>query len=132
MHLTNFMFQWYVASWKLGSLVWSAFHKKNLAKIEFSLGPLRFIVRSDMDCKGRLFSCSLLPLSFRREILDITFLFKYRQGLHALDPSDFANEFHPMRRARRSDKEPIYTSLPFHFLTTLCTEMDPGAVVKNT
>ena len=62
-----------------------------------------------MDCKGRLVSCGLLPLSLRREILDTTFLFKYRQGRHALDHSDFANEFHPMRRARRSDKEPIYT-----------------------
>ena len=44
-------------------------------------------------------------------MLDITFLFKCRQGLHVLDPSDFANtcKFHPMRRTRRSDKGPIYT-----------------------
>ena len=42
-------------------------------------------------------------------MLDITFLFKCRQGLHALDPSDIANELHPMRRTRSSDKGPIYT-----------------------
>ena len=71
----------------------------------------RFIVRSDMDYKGRLVCCSSLPLSLRREMLDITFLFKCRQGLHALDPYDFANEFHLMRRTRRSNKELIY-SLP--------------------
>ena len=94
---------------EVGVPVWSAFHKKNLIKIEgVKRTATRFIVRSDMDYKGRRVSCSLLPLSLRREMLDITFLFKCRQRLHALDPSEFANEFHPLRRTRRSDKGPIY------------------------
>ena len=42
-------------------------------------------------------------------MFDVTFLFKCRQRLHALNPSDFVNESHPMGCIRRSDKGPIYT-----------------------
>lgn len=78
----------------VGVPVWSVFHKKNLIEIEgVQHSAIRFIVRSDMDYKGRLVSCGLLPLSLRREILNL--LFKCRQGLHALDPCNFANEFDP-------------------------------------
>ena len=92
---------------EVGVPVWSAFHKIKIEGVQRR--ATRFIVRPNMDYKGRLVSCSLLPLSLRREMLDITFLFKCRQGLQALDPSDVANQFHPMRRTRRSDKGPIYT-----------------------
>ena len=44
-------------------------------------------------------------------MLDLTFVFKCRRGLNALDPSDFGNEFHTMRCTRRSDKGPIHTLL---------------------
>ena len=65
--------------------------------------------RSDVDYKARLVSCSLLPISVRREMFDVTFMFKCRQRRHVLNPSDFFNESHPMRCIRRSDKGPIYT-----------------------
>ena len=48
-------------------------------------------IRSDTNYKGRLVSYSLLPLSLRREMLDI-FLFKCRQGL-LCKTETFANSF---------------------------------------
>ena len=72
------------AKLEVGVPVWSAFHKKNLIKIEgVQRRAARFIVRSDMDYKGRLASFSLLPLSLRREMLDIIFLFKCRRTSRA-------------------------------------------------
>ena len=57
----------------VGVPVWSVFHKKNLIEIEgVRHSATRFIVCSDMDYRGRLFSCGLLPLSLRREMLDVT------------------------------------------------------------
>ena len=58
---------------RVGVPVWSVFHKKNLIEIEgVRHSTTRFIGSSDMDYRGRLVSCGLLPLSLRREMLDVT------------------------------------------------------------
>ena len=41
-------------------------------------------------------------------MLDLSFLFKCRQGFYSLDLSDFCSEYCPIRRTRRASKGPLY------------------------
>ena len=61
-----------------GSIVWSVITKKNLKYIEsVQRHATKFITNDYLsDYKTRLKSCNLLPLSYRREILDACFLYK--------------------------------------------------------
>ena len=94
---------------EVGVPVWSSHRKENLMKIEgVQRRATRFILRSDIDCKDRLSACGLMPLSLRREMLDLSFLFKCRQGFYSLDLSDFCSEYCPIRRTRRASKGPLY------------------------
>ena len=94
---------------EVGIPVWSSHRKENLTKIEgVQRRATRFILRSDIDYKDTLSACGLMPLSLRREMLDLSFLFKCRQGFYSLDLSDFCSEYCPIRRTRRASKGPLY------------------------
>ncbi|KAK2555174.1 hypothetical protein P5673_023150, partial [Acropora cervicornis] len=88
---------------EVGVLVWSSHRKENLMKIEgVQRSATRFILRSDIGYKYRLSACGLIPLSLRQEMLDLSFLFKCRQGFYSLDLCDFCSEYCPIRRTRRA------------------------------
>ena len=70
--------------------------------------------------KDRLSACGLMPLSLRREMLDLSFLFKCRQGFYSLDLSHFCSEYCPIRRTRRASKGPLY-NLPSFKTETFAT-----------
>ena len=94
---------------EVGVPVWSSHRKKNLMKIEgVQRRVTRFILRSDIGYKDRLSACGLMPFSLRREILDLSFLFKCRQRFYSLDLSDFSSEYCPIRCARKASKGPLY------------------------
>ena len=61
-----------------GSIVWSVAYKKNLALLESVQRHASKYITGDYnsDYKTRLENCHLLPLSYRRELIDILFLFK--------------------------------------------------------
>ena len=82
---------------EVGLPVWSSHHKDNLMKIE---GVQRRA--------PRLFFDLILILSLRRETLDLSFLFKCRQGFYSLNLSDFCSEYCPIRCTRRASKGPLY------------------------
>ena len=94
---------------EVGVPVWLSHRKENLMKIEgVQRRATRFIVRSGISYKDRLSAFGLMPLSLRQEMLDLSFLFKCRQGFYSLDLSDFCSEYCPIRRARRASKGPLY------------------------
>lgn len=109
---------------EVGVPVWSSHRKENLMKIEgVQRRATRFILRSDIGYKDRLSACGLMPLSLRREILDLSFLFKCRQGFYSLDLSDFCSEYCPIRRTRRANKGPLY-NLPSFIFQSYCSFME--------
>ena len=63
-----------------GSPVWSVITKKNLNFLEqVQKSATKFLIgynNNNIDYKSRLKICDLLPLSYRREFLDINFLYK--------------------------------------------------------
>lgn len=70
---------------EVGVPVWSSHRKENLTKIEgVQRRATRFILRSDIGYKDRPGACGLMPLSLRREMLDLSFLSKCRQGFYSL------------------------------------------------
>ena len=100
---------------EVGVPVWSSHRRESLVKIEgVQRRATRFILRSDIDYKDRLSACDLMPLSLRREMLDLTFLFKCRQGLYSLDPLDFCSEYCPKRHTRRAGRGPLYNLPSFN------------------
>ena len=98
---------------EVGVSVWSSHRKENLMKIEgVQRRDTRFILRSDIGYKDRLSACGLMPLSLQREMLDLSFLFKCRQGFHSLNLCDFCSEYCPLRRTRRASKGHYTIYLP--------------------
>ena len=65
-----------------GSNIWSTISKNNLEILEsVQRRATKFICRyEDINYKDRLIRCNLVPLSFRREMLDIFFIHKARSG----------------------------------------------------
>ena len=66
-----------------GSVVWSVATRQNLRWLEsVQLRATSYIIRADWSesYKSRLLRCKLLPLSYRREILDLVFLYKSLNG----------------------------------------------------
>ena len=61
-----------------GSIIWSVAAKTNLKLIEYvQKRASKFITNNYVsDYKSRLISCNILPLSYRREIIDVKFLYK--------------------------------------------------------
>ena len=61
-----------------GSIIWSVITKKNLKLLErVQRQATNYIIgNSGLDYKSRLKICDMLPLSYRREILDINFLYR--------------------------------------------------------
>ena len=49
-----------------------------------------------------------MPLSLRREILDLSFLLKCRQAFYSLDLSHFCFEYCTIRSTRRASKGTLY------------------------
>ena len=96
---------------EVGVPVWSSHRNENLIE-GVQRRATRFILRSDIGYKDRLSPCGLMPLSSRREMLDLSFLFNCRQGFFSLDISDFFSEYCPIRRTRRASTGPFY-NLPF-------------------
>ena len=64
------------------SQVWSPHYKQDIKQVEsVQRGMTRFIVQnSDISYTDRCKQLNLLPLSYRREVMDLAFLYKYLQG----------------------------------------------------
>jgi hypothetical protein len=66
-----------------GTTVWSVINKQNLCKIENIQRATKFILGDyNSSYKERLLECKLLPLSLRRQFLDIIFVYN---SLHNLN-----------------------------------------------
>ena len=61
-----------------GKTIWSNCSRRNIKKIEHRRGT-RYIIndyQNEIDYRTRLSTCNLLPLTFRRTYLDLSFLVK--------------------------------------------------------
>ena len=60
-----------------GTLVWNNYNKNNMIQIEAIQRRVTKFILNDftLDYKSRLQKCDLLPLSLRRDFLDIMFTF---------------------------------------------------------
>ena len=92
-----------------GVPVWSVATKRNLLKLERVQRRATRFITSDSDYKSRLKSCNLLPLSFRRELLDLFFLFKCKIGLICIDILKYLSPFNPLRNTRNAAKGPLFS-----------------------
>jgi hypothetical protein len=72
-----------------GSILWSHPNKKSTMALErIQRRSTQYIVNYiDLDYKNRLVMCDMLPLSLRREYLDLVFLYNIIQGLVDIDVS---------------------------------------------
>ena len=60
------------------SQVWSPHEKNRILKLEsVQRAMTRFIVNNDLSYTDRCVVLEILPLSYRREISDLAFIFKY-------------------------------------------------------
>ena len=97
-----------------GVPVWSAHRKRNLVKLEgVQRRATRYILCSDDDYKSRLVSLKLLPLSLRRELIDLNFLIKCRLGLYDIDLTRYLTTYNPPQRTRQGSKGPLYNASKF-------------------
>ena len=74
-----------------GSPLWSGTSKRNLQRLEgVQRRASKFILHyPDLGYKERLAKLELLPLTFRREILDLSFFFRCKYGAYDLDLKNF-------------------------------------------
>ena len=81
------------------SIIWSPSSKEYLMSVEsvqkhatnYILNNPPILNPRHINYKDRLLSCNLLPLSFRREIRDITFFYKAVNNFYDIDISHFIN-----------------------------------------
>ena len=95
------------------SNVWSPNTMKHRSKIENVQGRgTKFILNyaKDMSYPERLVEKSLLPLEFRREMLDLQLLHKSRMGLIPMDINKYLCTYEPGYKSRRN-----YNLNNFHF-----------------
>ena len=72
------------------SQVWSPFNKNKILLLEsVQRSMTRFILNNDLSYPERCAILNILPLSFRREICDLVFLFKYFKGFINVDFNSF-------------------------------------------
>ncbi len=89
-----------------GSSLWSPYTKKYVKLIEnVQRRATKFILNYPEDMKyiDRLIKLNLLPLEYRRQISDLTFFFKSRNGLVTTDINKFLTVFEPGYRTRNYD-----------------------------
>jgi hypothetical protein len=80
------------------SVAWDTSSKRNLAKLEgVQRHVTRHIIGNEIEYPDRLRILDLLPLSFRREILDLNFFHKCLTGNFYVPLYDFV-EFYTLAR----------------------------------
>jgi len=87
------------------SQTWSPYIKKNIEKIEGVQRRATKYILNDYTStyKDRLLQCNLLPLSYRRECLDLQFLFKCLKDEIIVDVAQFTSvNPHPLRSVPHS------------------------------
>ena len=87
------------------SIIWCPISKQNLRHLEsVQRRATQFITKMyyDYSYKERLLACDLLPLSFRRELLDCGFLHKARAGILGQTVLDLC-DMRPIRYNPRLD-----------------------------
>ena len=93
-----------------GSSLWSGTSKRNLQLIEgIQRRATNYILHyPDIDYRERLSNLKLLPLSFRREIIDLTFFLKCKLELCDLNLNNFVvfNSTLQNRPTSRSSADP--------------------------
>lgn len=81
---------WVRSRLEYASVVWSPHTKRNIIALErIQRRATRFIVGRELSYPERLNHLHLLPLTYRREICDIIFLFKCLRGLCHVDISNY-------------------------------------------
>ena len=94
---------------------WYHFTKENLEKIErVQRRATRHMVGDQLDYKNRLVTLKMLPLSYRREMSDLNFMYKCTNGGIDLDVSKYV-----IFRERRGDPM-VMQSLSFCRTETFC------------
>ena len=90
------------------STVWSPHTHELIERLEsVQRRGTKFILnnyQTDYTYKDRLLSCSLLPLSYRREILDLVFIFKCFLGYYEIDVNNYLTFPHPLLRSHDQAK----------------------------
>ena len=97
------------------SQIWSGTSHININKLErVQRSATRYILNyPDSDYRDRLIKLNLLPLAYRREVLDVTFFYKILNNLYHLNVKDFISFTYSNERLTRSSNDPVY----------LCTQM---------
>ena len=74
--------------------VWCPYTKRNIRALEqVQRKATRFIVGKELSYYERLKKLELLPLAYRREILDLIFFYKCLNGICELDISQYVSLF---------------------------------------
>ena len=85
-----------------GSELWSPYEKKYIALIEdVQRRATKFILnyQKATDYKSIMIMLDLLPLEFRRQMKDLIFLFKLKNGLYNLDFEEYARSVQAKRQS---------------------------------
>ena len=92
--------------------VWSPYTKRNIRALEqVQRKATRFIVGKELNYNERLKKIELLPLVYRREILDLIFFYKCFKGICELDISQYVSFRIYTRNLRGIDN--LTLSVPF-------------------
>ena len=86
------------------SQVWSPFTKEKITALEcVQRHATKFILKTDLCFPERLVKLNLLPLEYRREILDLCFFFKWLKSYINFNVSSYVNFKTPKYNIRNSE-----------------------------
>ena len=108
----SFYLSWVRSRLEYACPVWSPYTKRNIRAFEqVQRKSTRFIVGKELNYNERLKKIELLPLVYRREILDLIFSYKCFKGICELDISQYVSFRIYTRNLRGIDN--LTLSVPF-------------------
>lgn len=104
-----------------GSLIWSQASKNNINMLEaFQRRASKFITNNyNIGYKERLLACNLMPLSYRREIMDIVFYYNCINGIVEFDTEIIAKKPTACNRMQSTRSQKCDKDLPIRYTRTV-------------
>ena len=92
-----------------GSIIWSYGSKKNLKRVEAVQRRATKYICNDYvsDYKIRLLKCKLLPFSYTKEVLDVSFLYKCLHNYYDINIYSFLSFHDPTTSRTRLGQRPF-------------------------
>ena len=96
------------------SQIWSGTYRSNVIKIEqLQRSATRYILDyQDLDYKERLQTLHILPLTYRREVLDVTFFYKCIHNIFNIDVSGFVSYTCSRTQVTRNSQDIFHLCTP--------------------